>query len=636
MARTSPNTLPFLLRRRESGGYLYHRRIPADVRPSLSGEVVCPWTGDVRLVGDGGTIRISFGTTDLATAKVRWSEIHAQVELIVGAAMRRGRRDPKLARRREVVRVASLTDQQIDVIAKRVEHRILADQAEKLLDPETFAPLPEQGLHHAMSRQERINALYWDHCREAEFAKSLRKGFDYAEPNRHLVMSTSRGLLDASQALQPGEKAILIPDEVTCVLRENGIDLPPNHLDRPRIAAALLAAKQRGHEAAVRRMEGDASVTPPDPGPVVIVAEIPVGARMTLSAAFEDWKSSRRPGPNTVLDYRSQVKRFISVHGDLAVGDITRQHITSFRDKMAMFPRGVPLELRNAPVDDVLAWARKTSAPTITITTVNDKCIGALSAIFALLVDQGSVAANPCSGRKFKLRDGDAKRRKPYDETDIARLLASPLYGRLPKIPKAACGAAGPRLPLLAMLTGSRLEELGQLRVHDVKEVDSISYFDMETFDATGGRIKRKTTSSRRNVPIHPMLVELGILRYVDAVRAAGKDRLFPGLVLTEDRYTANYSKWWGRYGRAQITTERAKCFHSFRHGFADALRDTDSGDALRERLMGHSNDSTFSRYGLGDQIRKLHAVIAQIRVPEVIEREKERLTLSLKRTYEH
>ena len=69
---------------------------------------------------------------------------------------------------------------------------------------------------------------------------------------------------------------------------------------------------------------------------------------------------------------------------------------------------------------------------------------------------------------------------------------------------------------------------------------------------------------------------------------------------------------------------------------FADALRDTDSGDALRERLMGHSNDSTFSRYGLGDQIRKLHAVIAQIRVPEVIEREKERLTLSLKRTYEH
>jgi hypothetical protein len=38
--------------------------------------------GDVRLVGDAGTIKIAFGTTDLATAKARWSEIHAQVELM--------------------------------------------------------------------------------------------------------------------------------------------------------------------------------------------------------------------------------------------------------------------------------------------------------------------------------------------------------------------------------------------------------------------------------------------------------------------------------------------------------------------------------------------------------------------------
>ncbi len=38
--------------------------------------------GDVRLVGDAGTIKIAFGTTDLATAKARWSDIHAQVELM--------------------------------------------------------------------------------------------------------------------------------------------------------------------------------------------------------------------------------------------------------------------------------------------------------------------------------------------------------------------------------------------------------------------------------------------------------------------------------------------------------------------------------------------------------------------------
>ncbi len=633
MARKSPHTLPFLLRRRESGGYVYHRRVPADVRSAVSGEVVCPWSGEVRLVGSGGTIKIAFATTDLATAKQRWSEVHAQIEVIVGSAIRRERRDRRLSARRDVTRVAGLTDKQIETLAARLEHRILAEQAEKLLDPQTFAALPEEGPDApAMTRRERINSMYWDHHREAEFAKVLRSDFDFAELNRPLVMSTTRGLLDEGEEVQPGERAFIVPDAVTGILQDNGVDLPPGHKDRPRIADALLAAMQRGHEAAMRRMEGDASVkTPPDPGPVMIASTAATGARVPLSAAFKDWQKSQRPRPNTLLDYGCQVRRFISVHGDLAVGDITREHIKSFRDLMLDFPKGVPRALQDAPVAEIIAWAKKEGAPTIAITTINDKCIGAISAILALLVEQGILPINVCNKTKFKLKDGDAKARRPYDDDDIGRLLAAPLYAAKPKVPKAACGAAGPWLPLLAMFTGGRLEELGQLRVDDVKEIDGIPYFDLETLDDTGGRIKRKTKSSRRNVPLHPMLVELGFLNYVNAMRERRNERLFPALVLSHDRYTANFSKWWSRYPRKHVSKDKAKCFHSFRHRFADALRETESSDAIREKLMGHSSDSTFAKYGLGEQIKRLEVVIGQVRVPDCIKNDVDRLRLSLK-----
>ena len=41
-----------------------------------------------------GQVKIAFGTTYFATAKARWLEIYAQVEVIGAAATRRSRRPP--------------------------------------------------------------------------------------------------------------------------------------------------------------------------------------------------------------------------------------------------------------------------------------------------------------------------------------------------------------------------------------------------------------------------------------------------------------------------------------------------------------------------------------------------------------
>src|SRR5207249_331618 len=96
--------------------------------------------------------------------------------------------------------------------------------------------------------------------------------------------------------------------------------------------------------------------------------------------------------------------------------------------------------------------------------------------------------------------------RLPYSPADLERIFAVERKG-----------AANYWLPYLALYTGARLEELAQLRVVDVKIEDGIAYLDIHGLD--GRRVK--TRSPERKVPLHPELLRIGLLRYVEEQRAA-------------------------------------------------------------------------------------------------------------------
>jgi hypothetical protein len=73
MGRKSPFVLPFLLKRSESGGYVYYRSVATDVRPAISGEVLCPWSGETRLLGGNAAIKVrACRQLSQMTAAMRW------------------------------------------------------------------------------------------------------------------------------------------------------------------------------------------------------------------------------------------------------------------------------------------------------------------------------------------------------------------------------------------------------------------------------------------------------------------------------------------------------------------------------------------------------------------------------------
>jgi integrase len=168
-------------------------------------------------------------------------------------------------------------------------------------------------------------------------------------------------------------------------------------------------------------------------------------------------------------------------------------------------------------------------------------------------------------------------------------------------------------MPLIAHFSGARLEEIAQLRTVDVCEYEGLGWYFNVT-DEGDGRVK--TSSARRRIPLHPELVRLGLLHYVETMRSKQKVYLFPDLVPDiKGARSGNFSKWFGRFKRSLGLSDSRKVFHSFRHGFIDACRDSGVLPEVRDVLVGHANPSTAASYGEGNYpIAPLFEAMAKVR----------------------
>ena len=84
-------------------------------------------------------------------------------------------------------------------------------------------------------------------------------------------------------------------------------------------------------------------------------------------------------------------------------------------------------------------------------------------------------------------------------------------------------------IPLIAMTTGARINEICQLRINDIKKEKNIWYYDLNDEEETKSL---KTIKSKRKVPIHSIVLGQGFLEFV---KKYGLDFLtYPKEVLKE------------------------------------------------------------------------------------------------------
>ncbi len=151
-------------------------------------------------------------------------------------------------------------------------------------------------------------------------------------------------------------------------------------------------------------------------------------------------------------------------------------------------------------------------------------------------------------------------------------------------------------VPMIALFTGARLEEICQLYLQDIVEENGIWQFKFTKEDVKneGKEVKLKSPSAKRNIPIHPVLLKMGLTDYLEEVAQIGASRLFPELNNSnqKNKYNFTVTKWFGDTLRKEIGYEKSSryCFHSFRKNVIQALQQLpEIPREIRKSISGHA-----------------------------------------------
>jgi len=194
-------------------------------------------------------------------------------------------------------------------------------------------------------------------------------------------------------------------------------------------------------------------------------------------------------------------------------------------------------------------------------------------------------AINPFKGHKLpevNRKEANKKRRKEFTVADI-RLLESELRQRSVSNTADDLDKDIYDVFMVAIYTGARREELGQLKVNDYDAVNNTITIN----DA-------KTDAGNRIVPLHPKLS----LLFSKLTSASGNDYLFKSL--TTDQYGKRTDALGKRFGRAKkkLGFDERYVFHSTRKTVATLLERADIPENITCDIVGHEKSATLS-YGL-------------------------------------
>jgi integrase len=285
---------------------------------------------------------------------------------------------------------------------------------------------------------------------------------------------------------------------------------------------------------------------------------------------FGLWSFEEKPSEQTKVEYERSIRRFSELHANLSAIAITKVHAREFKTALMRLPSRLNKQQLQMTMLEVLKDLNgKAIAETLATETIN-KSLSGISAVLSWADKNGYFESNlqwsnPTAGLTITNKNKTTAR-LPLDKDDLGLLFNSKVYSDCYR-PKGGSGEASYWLPYLALYTGTRLGELGQLLVEDVRRNDSIWYLSINEF-SDGKKVKNK--GPIRNIPIHNKLVELGFLTYVQSQK---NRKVFPNLVVDKrSNLTGNWSKWFGRYKKSIGITDSKKVFHSFRHTFKDAL----------------------------------------------------------------
>lgn len=288
------------------------------------------------------------------------------------------------------------------------------------------------------------------------------------------------------------------------------------------------------------------------------------------------------------------------------VNNITREDCRNVRDLLLQLPSNAQKHFPDTKPQDIVKLKAAKNLPKLAPSNVN-KYITNLSSLFSWAVVEEYMERNPAKALTVADNVKAADKRLPFSAEQLQCIFSQTLHD------EKQSKASRFWIPLISLYTGMRLNEICQLEVDDIQTKEGISIIVVSDGERSSKQLK--TEASRRIIPIHPKLIEAGLLEYHKQMKTTLELRLFPEIKMTaKGNYSDAFSKWFARHLIAINVKTDTNCFHSFRHNFRDALREAGISRDIAMALGGwSSNGGTEEIYGSGFSVQRMHEAIIKI-----------------------
>lgn len=324
---------------------------------------------------------------------------------------------------------------------------------------------------------------------------------------------------------------------------------------------------------------------------------------------------------------------FLEVCGDRPVDGYGRGDITGFHETIRQLPRhyGKSPKDRDRSVADLIAEADAKGEER----RLSDKTIKrhhtALSQFFRYAMDRGHLSnAARCElveDHRFGSARNARVQRDHWTSDELVALFSSPLWTGCHPHFRSRPGPEVVRdarfwLPLLALYHGARLEEFADLYRRDIWQDEGTWAIRLVETDERS----LKNDTAARILPLHPELIRMGFLSYIEAIAPQPSDPLFPDLEPQgmDRKRGPRITRWFVHYRKSIGVFREGVAMHSFRHTAITRLTDAITNEKQRRHrdfMMGHSSGARSEgdvRYDKGPGLKAAAETLALLSYPEL------------------
>ncbi|MBD9373453.1 site-specific integrase [Rhizobium sp. ARZ01] len=320
----------------------------------------------------------------------------------------------------------------------------------------------------------------------------------------------------------------------------------------------------------------------------------------------------------------AQIRQFVEIIGDKPLNAYSQSDMRFLKQTLSALPPNarVKREFENLNKVEIAKRARSMGMPGLSVESVRQIMTAASIVYEWAIAHYDASLSNVVQPLIPPPSAGGDKRSKRLNLNiaDLRRLFQQPVFTGvkcenewLKPGPVAMHHTGRFWVPLLAIFSGARLMEAVQLYREDVGCERDIWFIDInnDNEERTGKRVKNE--ASVRRIPVHPSLISLGFLEFVATV--AERERLFPdieiGPAIQRHRHA---SKMFNRLLNVAGIKGKKKVWHSLRHSFEQACRDSRVDSAIMDQLQGHAQKGSRGVYGEGYGLSALNDGIRSIR----------------------